>query len=56
MPLNNENSNGLFFVKNSNGNWVPLCAVTEIKLASEISPSEAWAISVGGLEIVKRGD
>lgn len=54
MPINNENSNGMFFIKDSYGNWVPICQVTEIKLASELSPAEAWAISVGGLEIVER--
>lgn len=54
MPLNNEHSNGLFFVKNSDGDWVPLCEVTEIKFTTELSPSEAWAIAVGGLEIVER--
>lgn len=54
MPINNENSNGLLFIKDSNGNWVPLCAVTEIKFTSELSPYEAWAIAVGGLEIVER--
>ena len=29
MPINNEDFSGMFFVKDSNGNWVPVCKVTD---------------------------
>ena len=77
MPVNNEDFSGMFFVKDSNGNWVPVGKVTDFSTAhsvfipnpppadimitgeitlSDESAAQWWAISQGGIEIVKRGE
>lgn len=30
MPVNNDDFSGMFFVKDSNGNWVPICKAADI--------------------------
>jgi len=36
MPVNNEDFSGMFFVKDSNGNWVPIGKATDFSTAHAV--------------------
>lgn len=39
MPINNEDFSGMFFVKDSNGNWVPFTNISNVSIQKSNIPN-----------------